>query len=196
LQELYQLFLIPKFYEKKQEDVGMDESVDDLKSVIGFLEENDLFLTTAESCTAGLQVSMLADFPGCGAVLESGFVVYSARAKQSTLGVQESTIKNFGLTSEEVAREMASGALLKGSADIAIANTGKANSDDELDGVVCFSCALRCGKEIILLSETKHFCGERNEVRKAAACYGLLQLPEYYAQLKAMAKPAADIPAQ
>lgn len=40
------------------------------------------------------------------------------------------TIEKFGLTSEQVAREMALGALKAGSANLAVANTGVADSVD------------------------------------------------------------------
>jgi PncC family amidohydrolase len=70
-----------------------------------------LTLVTAESCTAGLMTSILADVPGCGQVLDAGYVVYSPEAKQRCLGVSPDTMERFGLTSEEVAREMALGAL-------------------------------------------------------------------------------------
>lgn len=164
--------------------------MDSIKSVINFLKEKQLLLTTAESCTAGLQAAMLADYPGCGSVLESGFVVYAPRAKRACLGVSAQTIKIFGLTSEEVAREMATGALKASSADLVISNTGKADSNDELNGVVCFGYAIRVGDQIKVLSETRRFSGDRNKVRKAAACHGLLQLPLYYERLL-QAKPEA-----
>ncbi|WP_198300734.1 CinA family protein [Cellvibrio sp. PSBB006] len=59
-----------------------------------------LTLTTAESCTASMQVCMLAEVPGCGAALQIGYVVYSKESKQSCLGVSLHTIDIFGLTSE------------------------------------------------------------------------------------------------
>lgn len=163
-----------------------------LEELVRFLDNNKLMIVTAESCTAGLQTSMLADVTGCGSVLEGGYVVYSERAKEVSLGVDAKTIQDFGLTSEEVAREMAQGALSVSSADIAIANTGKAESDDELDGVVCFACALRRHQQIYVVSETLRFLGDRNEVRKAAARHGLLGIPAFYEQL---VKQAADAPA-
>jgi nicotinamide-nucleotide amidase len=163
-----------------------------LEEIVRFLDNNKLMIITAESCTAGLQTSMLADVAGCGSVLEGGYVVYSERAKECNLGVNAQTIKEYGLTSEAVAREMAAGALRASSADLAIANTGKAESDDELDGVVCFACALRRQQQVYLVSETLRFLGDRNEVRKAAARHGLLGIPAFYEQLL---KQVADAPA-
>jgi nicotinamide mononucleotide (NMN) deamidase PncC len=67
---------------------------------------------------------MLAEVPGCGAALQIGYVVYSKESKQSCLGVSLHTIDIFGLTNEEVAREMALDALKRSEANIALANTG------------------------------------------------------------------------
>lgn len=154
-----------------------------IADVITFLEQQKLLLTTAESCTAGLVSSLLADVSGCGAILESGYIVYSATAKQNCLGVNPQTIKTFGLTSEEVAREMAFGALRCSKADIAIAVTGTAESDDNLNGVVCFACAMHINNQPQAISETLRFDGERNQVRKDAALHAIFALPDFYRHL-------------
>lgn len=151
-----------------------------IDQIVEFLTAKKLLLATVESCTAGLQASMLADISGCGAVLQEGFIVYARSAKESSLGVSAQTIDTFGLTSEEVAREMAIGALQRSKANIVLANTGKAESDDDLDGVVCFACAMKIEGKISIVSETVHFSGSRNAVRTAAARYGLQRVPYYY----------------
>ena len=155
-----------------------------VEQVVDFLEKYQLKLTTAESCTAGLMASMVADAMGAGAVLESGFVVYSPQAKHACLGVSMQTIGTFGLTSEEVAREMAVGAMKLSTADIVLANTGLAEADGAMDGVQCFACAMKVNGHNGVVSETMKFAGERNEVRAAAARYALLQLPYYYERLR------------
>ncbi|WP_447590641.1 CinA family protein [Aquipseudomonas campi] len=151
-----------------------------IEQVVSFLRKYQLSLTTAESCTAGLMASLLGDFSGIGGVLESGFVVYSPEAKHSVLGVSLQTIEVHGLTSEEVAREMAVGALKQTRASIVLANTGLA----EGEGVVCFACAMSVNGHEGVVSETVRFVGERNEVRLAAARYALLQVPYYYERLR------------
>ncbi|MHA6493130.1 CinA family protein [Pseudomonas borbori] len=155
-----------------------------IEQVVNFLDKYNLVLTTAESATAGLIASSVADIPGCASVLQGGFVVYSVEAKQRHLGVKLETIDTYGLTSEEVAREMAEGALAKGTANIALANTGMAASDDELDGVMCFACAMNLNGHSGVVSETVKFEGDRNEVRVAAAKHALMQLPYYYERLR------------
>ncbi|GGY78920.1 competence damage-inducible protein A [Cellvibrio zantedeschiae] len=150
-----------------------------IEDVIDFLCEHRLMLTTAESCTAGMVTSLLADVPGCGSVLDTGFVVYTEHAKNHCLDVNLQTIKTFGLTSEEVAREMAVGALKRSQSNFSVAITGTAESNDELNGVVCFAYALGDDTNKIL-SETIKFDGERNHVRYLAAMHAIRSIPEYY----------------
>lgn len=154
-----------------------------VESVIDFLCEHKLRLVTAESCTAGMVTSILADVPGCGAVLDVGYVVYTENAKNICLGVARQTMKLFGLTSEEVATEMAIGSLDRSAGDIAVAVTGTAESNDELNGVICFAYATRIEGEIRTLSETIKFDGERNKVRKLAAIHVISSIPMYYKKL-------------
>lgn len=59
---------------------------DTVVAALDYLRHNALLLTTAESCTAGFMVALLAEIPGTGEVLESGYVVYSPSAKQRLLG--------------------------------------------------------------------------------------------------------------
>lgn len=160
--------------------------MDSVEQIVNFLNKYKLRLSTAESCTAGLIASLVADIPGSGQVLDCGFIVYSPEAKQQCLGVSTETIERFGLTSEEVAQEMALGALTRSGADIALANTGLAEADDEMDGVQCIACAIRLDQHQGIVSETVQFSGDRNEVRRAAASYALLQLPYYYERLRAV----------
>lgn len=157
-----------------------------VEQVISFLEKYQLRLTTAESCTAGLMASMVADVQGSGHVLESGFIVYSPESKNSLLGVSFQTMQTYGLTSEEVAREMAVGALKLSKAAIVLANTGLAEADGAMNGVQCFACAMSVNDHEGVVSETVKFDGERNEVRAAAAQYALMQLPYYYERLRSI----------
>lgn len=159
----------------------MDER---LAAIARYLEERRLRLATAESCTAGMMASMLADLPGCGAWLECAFVTYSAEAKIYCLGVKRETIDRFNLTSEEVAREMAEGALRLSRAAVTVADTGLAgpsNGDSDLPvGTVCFAWSFEHAGGIRTFSETQHFDGDRNEVRDAAARHGIARIRHYH----------------
>lgn len=156
-----------------------------IEDVLRLLQRRELTLSTAESCTCGLMASLLGDLPGCGQVLDSGFVVYSPKAKNRLLGVSFETIEQFGLTSEEVATEMAVGALNASGAMIAVANTGVADDDQEDEGgTQCYAWALMRGERQVVVSETVRFDGDRVEIRKQAARHGLMQIPERLAQLE------------
>ena len=154
-----------------------------VEHVINFLCERRLRLSTAESCTAGMVTSLLVDTPGCAAIMEVGYVVYTEHAKHLALGVNFQTMKAFGLTSEDVAKEMALGALERTGADIAVSVTGTAESDDELNGVVCFGYAARVESKPVVLSETVCFNGKRNAVREAAAYHVISSIPTFYTKL-------------
>jgi PncC family amidohydrolase len=155
-----------------------------LNKLVKFLKENDIYLTTAESCTAGLMVSELARVPGSGGCIDCGLVVYSPQAKNRYLNVSFTTIERYGLTSEEVALEMAIGALSRNNASLAIANTGVAGPSGGDDGTpvgkVCFAWALRRNNNIQNYTETCGFKGDRNEVRLRAAHYALARTPHYF----------------
>jgi PncC family amidohydrolase len=111
-------------------------------------------------------------------------VVYSPKAKNRLLNVDFETIERFGLTSEEVACEMAIGALNASGATLAVSNTGVADDDQEDEGgTQCYGYALMRGERQVVASETVQFDGDRVEIRKQAARYGLTQLQIKYEQL-------------
>ncbi|WP_244851288.1 CinA family protein [Caballeronia sp. SL2Y3] len=159
------------------------------RQVVSFLTSRGLMLATAESCTAGYIASLISSVPGSGSCLDVGFVTYSPTGKAGFLGVREETMKQYGLTSEEVAREMSEGALKQEpcSANVSVSNTGVADAppgDGPEAGTQCFawSYKLRDG-QIVTFSETKVFDGERNEVRRAAALYAISRLEHYFDRL-------------
>jgi PncC family amidohydrolase len=156
---------------------------------VSFLSSRGLKLATAESCTAGQIASYLAGVPGSGACLDVGFVSYSPSGKAGFLGVKEATMEQYGLTSEEVAREMSEGALHQEGccADVVVSNTGLADARLEgapPPGTQCFAWSFdtRDGG-VVTFSETRVFSGDRNAVRSAAALYALSRIEHYFNQL-------------
>lgn len=105
-------------------------------------------MATAESCTGGLVAGAITEVPGSSDIFDRGFVTYSNAAKQDMLGVHAATLADHGAVSEEVARDMAKGALARSAADVAVAITGIAGpggSDHKPEGRVCFALAIRGG---------------------------------------------------
>jgi nicotinamide-nucleotide amidase len=103
-----------------------------------------ILITTAESCTGGMVAAALTEIAGSSDVFERGFVTYSNTAKREMLGVSKRTLEHHGAVSEEVAREMAEGALAHSHARLAVSVTGIAGpggSEFKPEGRVCFGLA-------------------------------------------------------
>lgn len=136
-----------------------------------------LRIATAESCTGGMVAVALTDIPGSSDVVDRGFVTYSNAAKVEMLGVSEATLAARGAVSEEVAREMAEGALAHSHADLAVSITGIAGpggSEWKPEGRVCFGLA-RKGRAT--RTETVEFGAlGRAQVRLAARDHALALL--------------------
>ncbi len=97
--------------------------------VVAALRAQKKTITTVESCTGGLVAAAITDVPGASAVFNQGFITYSNEAKQSAVSVPEKLLAEYGAVSAPVAEAMASGALAKTGADIAVSCTGIAGPD-------------------------------------------------------------------
>ncbi len=130
-------------------------------------------ITCAESCTGGKVAAALTDIAGSSAIFERGFVTYSNTAKNEMLGVSAATLETYGAVSEQVAQEMALGALGAAKADVAVAISGIAGpggSDFKPEGRVCYGIATPKGVQ----TETiEHGALGRAQVRDAATRHAL-----------------------
>ena len=143
------------------------------RDILMLARERGATITTAESCTGGMVAAALTDIPGSSAVFERGFVTYTNTAKSEMLGVREATLAAHGAVSEQVAREMALGALVNSDAEIAVAVTGIAGpggSEFKPEGRVCFGLATDRG----CITETVEFGAPgRDAVRRLARNHAL-----------------------
>ena len=135
-----------------------------------------LTIAVAESCTGGLLAGAITTPPGSSAVFDRGYVTYSNGSKADLLGVSTDTLLQHGAVSEEVAAEMARGALDRSEADLAVSVTGVAGpgaSARKPEGRVCFGLATAAG----VTTETRDFGPlGRDSVRAAAVEHALLLL--------------------
>jgi nicotinamide-nucleotide amidase len=119
------------------------------ETVVRLLQARKMKFATAESCTGGLISDRITDVPGASEVFTHGFVTYANEAKIGLLGVSARSISSHGAVSEEVAREMAEGALRASGADIAVAVTGIAGpgggSDEKPVGTAWLAVAPKDG---------------------------------------------------
>lgn len=153
----------------------MDKELEDLSAAVGqALLERKLMLACAESCTGGWVSEVVTATGGSSQWFERGFVTYSNAAKQELLGVKADTLRQHGAVSEAVAGEMAAGALARSHAQVALAISGVAGpsggSPDKPVGTVCFAWVLRGGTPT---TETQHFSGDREAVRRQSVHHAL-----------------------
>lgn len=133
------------------------------------LQQRGWMLALAESCTGGGAAQAVTAVAGSSGWFDRGFVTYSNEAKMEMLGVSAGALKQYGAVSEEVAREMAAGALRHSQAQIAASSTGIAGpgggSAEKPVGMVCFAWTTADG---VLVSRTCRFDGDREAVRRQA----------------------------
>lgn len=146
------------------------------------LREQEMLLATAESCTGGWVAQAVTAVDGSSHWFERGFVTYSNAAKMEMLHVKAHTLQTHGAVSEQTAGEMAVGALAHSHAHVAVAITGIAGpgggTADKPVGTVCFAWA-RTNRRVS--TETRHFTGDRESVRRQSvmvALQGVLALLE------------------
>ena len=143
------------------------------ETLLNAMRGRGMMIATAESCTGGLIVSTLTDIAGASDVVDRGFVTYSNEAKQEMLGVRAETLNAHGAVSEQVAAEMAAGALDRSRAGIVIAVTGIAGpggSEHKPEGRVCFGITDHRG----VRTETVEFGARgRDGVRAATVDHAL-----------------------
>ena len=130
-------------------------------------------IACAESCTGGMVAAALTDLPGSSAIFDRGFVTYTNAAKIDLLGVSPDTLTAHGAVSEQVALEMARGALARSGAQIAVSIPGIAGpggSEHKPEGRVCFGLVTASG----IATQTQEFGAlGRDKVRRAARDFAL-----------------------
>lgn len=142
------------------------------------LTKSGLKLATAESCTGGMIAAACTDLPGSSAWFDRGFITYSNAAKTELLAVEERLLRRAGAVCEGVARAMVLGALSHSQAQVAISVTGVAGptggSPAKPVGTVWFGFAVP-GQ---VITEKRHFEGDRAQVRTATVRHALKRLLE------------------
>jgi len=143
------------------------ENLENLSANLGtLLQKNNMYFTSAESCTGGLLSQSVVSVAGSSAWFGCSFITYSNISKHNILGVSKATLKSFGAVSEEVVGEMVIGALTESKADLGIAISGIAGpgggTPERPVGTVCIAWKIKGKPEI---KKTFLFQGSRNEVR-------------------------------
>jgi nicotinamide-nucleotide amidase len=139
-----------------------------------------VWVATAESCTGGAVAEAITRIPGSSSWFDRAFITYTNQAKEQMLAVSRETLRGNGAVSEDVAAEMASGALAASPADVVVAVTGIAGPGGgtmtKPVGLVWVAWAYRGGP-----AQCRRFVfdGDREAVRRQSvlvALQGLIDL--------------------
>lgn len=168
--------------EKKREILSIvgkyNYGVDDdtlASKAVEMLLHNRLTISAAESLTAGLFQSELAEIPGVSGTLVGGMVTYTEEAKIQQLGIPKELLNQYGIVSSECAASMARNVREKFGTDIGIGLTGAAGPephDGEPAGTIWIGIAI--GEDVV--TRKLQLSGLRNTNRLRTVKYTLSYL--------------------
>ena len=98
-------------------------------TITKYLIDNDISISTMESCTSGLVASNITDYEGASAILKGSSITYSNEAKINA-GVSKYIIEDFGVYSLETAIDMAWNTRRNFGSQIGIGVTGSLGNVD------------------------------------------------------------------
>ena len=148
-----------------------------MKTLIKLLIKKKIKVSFAESCTGGLICSSITSVSGSSKWFDRGFITYSNKSKCDLLKVSTKTLDNYGAVSQNVANEMAMGALQNSYGNLSLSITGIAGPNggnkDKPVGTVYFAI---CNQRSILLENRSNFDGTRREIQEKALLFALNNL--------------------
>ncbi len=148
-----------------------------LVQVLGdLLRERELTVACAESCTGGNIAHRITQQPGCSNYFLGGIVSYANDVKTNVLGVPQKYIDQYGAVSRDVVESMAEGACRLMRSDCSISTSGIAGPDGgtKYKPVGTVWIGVKYGSKIV--SECRHFKGDRNAVIEQATAHGIVML--------------------
>jgi PncC family amidohydrolase len=154
-----------------------DEIVAVIRKVHKIFKEKGITLSVAESCTGGLISHYITTLPGASIFFEAGIVSYSIEAKKKILGVTFDIISEYGVVSEETAKQMAEKVRLLTGTDFAVSTTGNLGPD-VLEGKEKGLVYIAVSKEGLAISRELRLRGGRDENKEEASLLALKFLIE------------------
>jgi nicotinamide-nucleotide amidase len=136
-------------------------------SCVDALRQRAETLATAESLTAGLVCSTLAEVPGASDVLRGGLAAYATDVKVAVLGVDPAVVAEHGVVSAACVQEMARRACSLFASDWALATTGVAGPTEQEGRPVGTVFVAVCGPGRLETRELT-LAGTRDDVRRGA----------------------------
>ena len=146
------------------------------KSITDKLMQYNKKITCAESCTGGMLSAEIVKHSGVSAIFDGGIVSYSNEIKHQILGVQKSTLENYGAVSKECVKEMLEGLDKIFEADFALAISGVAGPGGGSKTKPVGTVVIGVRTKSLSIIENIHFFGDRNYIQKQAVFYALKML--------------------
>ncbi len=169
---------VGKYIFAETEGASPDDGI--VTYVSRLLRERGLTVGTAESCTAGMIASRIADLPGSSDILTGGIVSYANEVKTGVLGVDPEVIEKYGAVSEQCAAQMAEGARRALGCDVAVSVTGIAGpgggTPEKPVGTVCFGVSDKNGTETKTLHLGRN--SDRGKIRRRTVAAALMYVAE------------------
>ncbi|MDE7179844.1 MAG: CinA family protein [Muribaculaceae bacterium] len=173
-------FKINKYHQTLQdmfeEEVVTTENKTVAQVLGELLQERELTISCAESCTGGNIAHNITRNPGSSAYFLGSVVSYSNDVKANVLGVSRADLGRYGAVSREVVTEMANGVARLMQTDCAVATSGIAGPDGgtKFKPVGTVWMAAKYGNQTV--SELKYFPGDRDTVIESATNHVMVML--------------------
>lgn len=173
-------FKMNRFQEDLHSIFSKDVIATDNKSVAevlgDLLKERELTVSCAESCTGGNIAHRITQQPGSSEYFLGSVVSYANDVKTNVLKVPQTYIDQYGAVSRQVVESMAEGVARLMRTDCAISTSGIAgpNGGTKYKPVGTVWIGAKYGSKLV--SECRHFDGDRNEVIEQATAHGIVML--------------------
>lgn len=132
------------------------------------LIDDELYISTAESCTGGMVAAYIVSVPDASRCFNESIVTYSDEAKMKYLGVSDITLSTVGAVSSETVREMAMGMRKQSECDISVVTSGiagpRGGSEDKPVGLVYIAGSYK--DKVVVTNQI--YSGDRTMVRLKA----------------------------
>ena len=153
-----------------------DDDMTPEESLLRRLRANGYTVATAESCTGGNIAHRITAIAGCSDCYYGSVVSYDNKVKVNLLGVEQASIEEYGVVSEQVAAQMAEGARKAIGTDCAIATSGIAGPSGATPGKPVGTVCIAISTPARTVAATYHFPGTRDRVIDRASTTALTLL--------------------
>lgn len=144
--------------------------------VLDTLNDKQVSMATAESCTGGMIAAAITAEPGASEWFAGSVVSYSNSVKRDVLGVSAETLERYGAVSSQTVAQMLSGVCRITGADCAVATSGVAGpgggTPEKPVGTVWIGAKTPHG----IVTELHHIPGNRQRVIERSRDTALLLL--------------------